>query len=103
MSLTIAAATGLVACGGGGGGGGTGDGPGVTGVTPSVQSAIAGRWTGGAGARRVMQTHTFPDGSVWAIYSEDASQLHGGFIHVNGSVAGNTVSGSGRNFNRTNI
>ena len=95
----VAMAIGLGGCGGGGGAAGNSGGPGIAGGPTSAASTIAGRWTGGAGAQRVLQTHTFPDGSVWAIYSEGSSSLHGGFLHASGSVAGSTVSGVGRDFN----
>lgn len=95
----LVAAVGLAGCGGGGGGAGNSDGPAISGSPSSAASTIAGRWTGGAGAQRVLQTHTFPDGSVWAVYSEGSNALHGGFLHINGSVSGSTVSGAGRDFN----
>ena len=93
----VAATCALTACGGGGGG--SGDATGGGSVNPPVQaSALAGRWTGGAGTR-TLQTHTLADGSVWGIYSEDNSALHGGFFHVQAGVSGNHLSGTGKDFN----
>jgi hypothetical protein len=95
------AAAGLVGCGGGGDSGSdasAGDAPAAS-PTPTASASIAGRWIGSGGPRRVLETHTFPDGSVWSVYSEDSTLLHGGFIKANGTISGTTVSAAGRNFN----
>jgi hypothetical protein len=85
LMLAAAAMMLLSACGGGGGSAGTASVP---------NDAVAGFFKGTAGTRD-FDLLSFRDGEVYAFYSRaGAPSSFSGLIHGNGSVSGNTISGT---------